>query len=86
VGISNLSVDAPNVDSYVTATTETIAPTDDIFEIEDENETPDRSSVIQTGWAAAKKAVDAALADKKKIEDSGRDSSQLAAAATAMVR
>jgi hypothetical protein len=58
VGISNLSVDAPNVDSYVTATTETIAPADDIFEPEDENETPDRSSVIQTGWAAAKKAVE----------------------------
>ena len=37
-------------------------------------------------FAAAKRAVDAALADKKKIEDSGGDSSQLAAAATAMVR
>ena len=57
MGISNLSVDAPNVDSYVTATTEETT-TEEIFETEDENETPERSSVIQTGWAAAKKAVE----------------------------
>jgi hypothetical protein len=46
----------PNVDSYVV---ETITPEvlEEIFQAEDETETPDRSSVIQTGWAAAKKAV-----------------------------
>lgn len=46
----------PNVDSYVV---DTITPEvlEEIFQTEDETETPDRSSVIQTGWAAAKKAV-----------------------------
>lgn len=58
MGISNLSVDAPNVDSYVTATEEITTTTEEIFETEDENEAPARSSVIQTGWAAAKKAVE----------------------------
>jgi len=45
----------------------------DVFEEEDENEVPDRSSVIQVGWAAAKKAKDEASAsftsDFKFTED-----------------
>jgi hypothetical protein len=46
----------PNVDSYVveTPTNEVL---EEIFHTEDETEVPERSSVIQTGWAAAKKAV-----------------------------
>ncbi len=46
----------PNVDSYVveTPTTEAL---EEIFQAENESEVPERSSVIQTGWAAAKKAV-----------------------------
>ena len=46
----------PNLDSYVV---DPITPQDleEIFTAEDETETPERSSVIQTGWAAAKKAV-----------------------------
>jgi hypothetical protein len=46
----------PNVDSYVVETP-TADVLEEIFAEEDETETPDRSSVIQTGWAAAKKAV-----------------------------
>jgi hypothetical protein len=47
----------PNLDSYVSSETETEEVTPDLFTEEDENEIPDRSSIIQTGWAAAKKAV-----------------------------
>jgi hypothetical protein len=46
-----ISKPVPNVDSYA-------APADeDLFVQEDENEVPERSSVIQTGWKAAKTAV-----------------------------
>lgn len=45
--------DVPNVDSYET----TAAPEEELFVAEDENEVPEHSSVIQQGWAAAKKAV-----------------------------
>jgi hypothetical protein len=50
--------DVPNVDSY--AQTQMSAAADvfeDVFTEEDENEVPAHSSVIQTGWAAAKKAT-----------------------------
>jgi hypothetical protein len=47
--------DVPNVNEYASA-----APTEEdlleLFTEEDENEVPAHSSVIQTGWAAAKKA------------------------------
>ena len=46
--------DAPNVDSYVS---EDITTEEDLFVEENENEVPSHSSVIQTGWGAAKKAV-----------------------------
>lgn len=46
----------PNVDSYVVETP-TQEALEEIFQAEDETEIPERSSVIQTGWAAAKKAV-----------------------------
>lgn len=46
----------PNVDSYV-VDTPTQEALEEIFQTEDETEVPERSSVIQTGWAAAKKAV-----------------------------
>mgnify|MGYP003349244527 CR=1 FL=1 len=45
--------DLPNVDSYATAP----QVEEDLFVEEDENETPSHSSVIQSGWGAAKKAV-----------------------------
>lgn len=56
--------EAPNSATYLdedidlepTATTND----EDVFEDEDENEVPERSSVIQVGWAAAKKAAAAA--------------------------
>lgn len=53
---------APDIDSYVSTSAvdlDELEINDDaeIFEEEDEDETPDRSSVIQSGWAAAKKAV-----------------------------
>ena len=46
----------PNVDSYAADTTEEVLD-ESLFVPEDEDETPSRSSVIQTGWNAAKKAV-----------------------------
>ena len=55
--------EAPNASSYLDDE-DILAPTsnqeDDVFEDEDENEVPARSSVIQVGWAAAKKAASAA--------------------------
>jgi hypothetical protein len=56
MGIRIENTETPNVDSYVV---ETPTPQDleQIFTAEDETEAPARSSVIQTGWAAAKKAV-----------------------------
>jgi hypothetical protein len=56
MGIRIENTETPNVDSYVV---ETPTPQDleEIFTAEDETEAPARSSVIQTGWAAAKKAV-----------------------------
>lgn len=53
--------DAPNVNNYTTEevpeTTFLSAQVDDVFEAENENEFPERSSIIQSGWSAAKKAV-----------------------------
>ena len=46
----------PNLDTYVSETP-TQEVLEEIFAAEDEPETPERSSIIQTGWAAAKKAV-----------------------------
>lgn len=46
--------DAPNIDSYVTPNTQ---PEESLFIEENENEAPANSSVIQSGWGAAKKAV-----------------------------
>jgi len=52
---------APNVNTYLgdedPTDLTTTSSEEDLFVEEDENEIPDRSSVIQTGWAAAKKAV-----------------------------
>lgn len=52
----------PNVDSYAGAPsaevqTPSVEQMEDMFVQENENETADRSSVIQVGWEAAKKAV-----------------------------
>lgn len=44
----------PNLDTYVSETP-TKEVLEEIFAAEDETETPERSSIIQTGWAAAKK-------------------------------
>jgi len=44
--------DVPNIDEYASTAPEV---DEDIFVEEDENEVPDHSSVIQKGWAAAKK-------------------------------
>jgi len=44
--------ETPNVDSYGADEAE-----EDLFEIEDENEAPVRSSSVQKGWAAAKKVA-----------------------------
>ena len=44
--------DLPNVDSYSAPVVE-----ENLFVEEDENEVPSHSSVIQSGWGAAKKAV-----------------------------
>ena len=50
--------DAPNIDAYaqpqMSATAEDF---EDVFIEEDEDETPSHSSVVQKGWAAAKKAA-----------------------------
>ena len=48
---------APNVDSYTADITPEEILDESLFVPEDENEAPARSSVIQTGWNAAKKAV-----------------------------
>jgi hypothetical protein len=56
MGIRIENTATPNVDSYVSETP-TQEVLEEIFATEDETETPERSSVIQTGWAAAKKAV-----------------------------
>ena len=47
--------DAPNVDAYATTDVEL---EEELFVEEDENEVPDHSSVIQSGWSAAKKTVE----------------------------
>ena len=56
MGIRIENTETPNVNSYV-VNTPTQQDLEEIFTAEDETETPERSSVIQTGWAAAKKAV-----------------------------
>jgi hypothetical protein len=66
--------DAPNVDSYVNdIPTAEVDTSVELFEEDSENEVPDRSSVIQTGWAAAKRAASEAnksyTADFKFDED-----------------
>ena len=59
MGIRIEKTDTPNLDSYVdtTAHTPSAEELEEIFTKEDENDTTDRSSSIQSGWAAAKKAV-----------------------------
>jgi hypothetical protein len=58
MGIRIDKEDAPNVDSYVdTMHSPTQAELEEMFVEENENDTADRSSTIQSGWAAAKKAV-----------------------------
>jgi len=48
----------PDVESYLEDDDLTVTASDDaVFEDEDEDEVPARSSVVQVGWAAAKKAV-----------------------------
>lgn len=55
MGVNSLRVDdAPNIDSYGSSA---VVADDDMFETEHEDDTSDRSSVIQVGWAAAKQAV-----------------------------
>jgi len=56
MGIRIENTETPNIDSYVVETP-TSQDLEQIFTAEDETEAPARSSVIQTGWAAAKKAV-----------------------------
>jgi hypothetical protein len=49
---------APNVDTYLDASaTAAVDNSEDLFVEDSETDFPERSSVIQTGWAAAKKAV-----------------------------
>lgn len=48
--------DAPNVDNYMSDVQEDGVLDESLFEEENEDETPDRSSVIQTGWAAARRS------------------------------
>lgn len=48
--------DAPNVDTYVSDLQEDGVLDESLFEEENEDETPERSSVIQTGWAAARRS------------------------------
>ena len=55
MGVNSLSASAPNLSSYTSDVDPNMET--EIFEMEDENETADRSSAIQTGWAAAKQAV-----------------------------
>ena len=49
---------APNIDAY--ASEQVDEETDDLFTEEDENEISERSSSIQSGWGAAKKAAEKA--------------------------
>lgn len=49
--------DAPNVDAYTSPVTETEVLEEDLFIEEDENQSSENSSIIQSGWSAAKKAV-----------------------------
>lgn len=62
---------APNVSSYLSEDEEEPRNAkhidDEVFEAEDEDEAPARSSVVQVGWAAAKKA--AAKASKDYASD-----------------
>jgi len=48
------SAQTPNVDSYMTPSSEVL---EELFTEEHEDDTSDRSSIIQTGWEAARKAV-----------------------------
>ena len=54
MGVQSFKIETPNVDTYIVDAT----PETNSFVPENENEIPAHSSVIQTGWAAAKKAVD----------------------------
>lgn len=54
MGVNSLST-TPNLDSYTSNEVDNTET--EMFEVENENEVADRSSVIQTGWAAAKQAV-----------------------------
>lgn len=47
----------PNIDNYATTAVETEVLEEDLFVAEDENQSSAHSSIIQTGWSAAKKAV-----------------------------
>ena len=47
----------PNIDSYATTAVATDVLEEDLFVTEDENQSSAHSSIIQTGWSAAKKAV-----------------------------
>lgn len=50
--------DAPNIDSYAAPATQTaVLDEEDLFVEEDENQSSADSSMIQSGWSAAKKAV-----------------------------
>ena len=65
---------APNTSSYLDEDEEIETTREEqVFEEEDENEFPERSSVIQVGWAAAKKAAAKAVksyaSDFKFTED-----------------
>jgi len=46
-----------NVNSYLDDEVDTSVAVNDIFETEDEDEVAERSSVVQVGWAAAKKVA-----------------------------
>lgn len=54
MGVNSLSA-TPDLSSYTSGSDNTTDT--EMFEVENENEVADRSSVIQTGWAAAKQAV-----------------------------
>ena len=47
----------PNIDNYATTAVATDVLEEDLFVTEDENQSSSHSSIIQTGWSAAKKAV-----------------------------
>ena len=47
----------PNIDNYATTAVATDVLEEDLFVTEDENQSSAHSSIIQTGWSAAKKAV-----------------------------